>query len=99
VNAASEAKSGISTTKPDTYVIINGVRKRLTDDVTALRHQQPANQRNTTTLPGGGIKPWLHVKHWTFAKVFCNKCFECYYLRQRDYVIPNVYLFIALLVS
>jgi len=55
VHVASEVKSGISATKPDTYVIINGVRKRLTDDVTALRHQQLANQRNPTSLSGEGI--------------------------------------------
>jgi len=62
MNSASEAKPDISPTKPDTYVIIDGVRKRLTDDVSTRRHQQestPAvNQRNRTTAPvtyGEGI--------------------------------------------
>jgi len=40
VSLANEAKPDISTSKPDTYVIIDGVRKRVTDDVSARRHQQ-----------------------------------------------------------
>jgi len=55
MNVAFEAKSDIRTTKPDTYVIINGVRKRVTDDVSARRHQQSstvtADQRAGTTAP------------------------------------------------
>jgi len=46
------AQPDISATKPDTYVIINGVRQRVTDDVSGQEHESvsgTANQRRQNT--------------------------------------------------
>jgi len=53
MNVALEAKPDVSTTKPDTYVIINGVRKRVTDDVSVRRHQQRERTNAVVTYNEG----------------------------------------------
>jgi len=71
----SAAKPDLSPTRPpDTYVIINGVRQRVTDDVTGLRRQQStaANQRGRNTVPmtydrGITRPPTVVINHEFFA--------------------------------
>jgi len=53
MNVVLEAKPDVSTTKPDTYVIINGVRKRVTDDVSIRRHQQQERTNAAATYSEG----------------------------------------------